>query len=217
MLTACRKIADEIALYAPQDKKTIVDAFAGVGGNAIAFALSGHWSMIFAIEKDPTTLECAKHNAKVYGVSKKIVWHQGDVFTILQDRMKPVRSNSVLFASPPWGGPNYKDTKVFDLKTMRPYNLQQLYRPLQNYTKEIALYLPRTSDLKQIAELADENEHFEVVHYAMMGASKVFAPRPPISPCIKSANDSRPYAFTVERLLALTETPAGDLNSSGQH
>jgi trimethylguanosine synthase len=73
-----------------------------VGGNAIALARSGRWAQVFAIEKDAKTLKCAKHNAELYGVAKKIVWLEGDCF----EKMNRWRGNKniVIFASPPWGG-----------------------------------------------------------------------------------------------------------------
>lgn len=98
-----RRIAQDIAA-APESKKILIDAFAGAGGNTIAFALSGRWKQIFAIEKDPNVLACAKHNAEVYGVANKIWFVEGDCFNILQNRLKGQAKNAVIFASPPWGG-----------------------------------------------------------------------------------------------------------------
>lgn len=98
-----RKIADDVST-APKEKNVIIDCFAGAGGNAIAFALSGRWNQIFAVEKDEKTLACAKHNAEVYGVSKKIFWIHGDIFEVLQKRLKAALKKAVVFGSPPWGG-----------------------------------------------------------------------------------------------------------------
>lgn len=81
-----------------------MDAFAGAGGNTIAFARSGHWKRVYAIEKDPAVLRCAQHNAEVYGVADKITWFQGDCFEIIKSQLKDLAPYSVLFASPPWGG-----------------------------------------------------------------------------------------------------------------
>lgn len=88
----------------PVSKTVLIDAFAGVGGNAIAFALSGRWEKIFAIEQDAQTLACGKHNAAVYGVENRIWWIQGDCFEVLKKRLKPMMKTAVIFASPPWGG-----------------------------------------------------------------------------------------------------------------
>ena len=49
-------------------------------------------------------LECAKHNAEVYGVRNKIVWIQGDCFEVLRKRLKSFGGRAVVFGSPPWGG-----------------------------------------------------------------------------------------------------------------
>lgn len=98
-----QKIAEHVAT-APKSKTILIDAFAGAGGNAIAFARSGRWNQIFAVEKDPQVLACAKHNAEVYGVAKKIFWVGEDVFEALGRRLKSLAKNAVVFGSPPWGG-----------------------------------------------------------------------------------------------------------------
>lgn len=88
----------------PPGKGILIDAFAGAGGNAIAFARSGKWNRVYGIEKDPKVLACAKHNAAVYGVEDKISWFEGDCFEIIQKELADVGEFSVIFASPPWGG-----------------------------------------------------------------------------------------------------------------
>jgi trimethylguanosine synthase len=99
-----RKIAEHVSTSAPSDRSILIDAFAGAGGNTIAFALSGRWKRVYAIEKDHVVLQCAKHNAKIYGVSNKITWFEGDSFQILKNQLKDLAPYSVVFGSPPWGG-----------------------------------------------------------------------------------------------------------------
>ncbi|EMD00005.1 hypothetical protein BAUCODRAFT_359529 [Baudoinia panamericana UAMH 10762] len=166
------RIAADIARLAPPSKTVLVDAFCGAGGNTIAFALSGRWKQIFAVEKDPKVLACAKHNAEVYGVAKKIFWIQGDVFAELPKRLKQAGKNAVIFGSPPWGGPTYADYEVYDLSVMQPYSLLDIYKPFAAISKDVVLYLPRTSDLRQLAQLAKPGERLKVTHYCMYGASK---------------------------------------------
>jgi tRNA G37 N-methylase Trm5 len=93
-----------MAESAPAGRSILVDAFAGAGGNTIAFALTGKWRRIYAIEKNPAVLKCAKHNAKIYGVEDKITWFEGDCFEILKNQLKDLAPYGVVFASPPWGG-----------------------------------------------------------------------------------------------------------------
>ena len=97
----------------------------------------------------------------------------------------------IVFASPPWGGepltlvmngtqtdqslagPGYRSDSVFDLSKMQPYNLMDLLDPLQHLTTNVVLYLPRTSDLRQLTKTVDNDQKITVVYYCMEGASKV--------------------------------------------
>ena len=97
----------------------------------------------------------------------------GDAMQFINTRLKPYGRRSVIFASPPWGGPEYTDSDVFDLHQMRPYGLQELWDTFKPISLDLAMYLPRNSDLEQIAQLAKEGETYDVVHYALWGSSKV--------------------------------------------
>lgn len=55
---------------------------------------------------------------------------------------------------------------------MLPYPLSHLYKSFHKYFSNIVLYLPRTSDLEQIARYADKGQKTMVIHYCMHGASK---------------------------------------------
>ncbi|CAK7223903.1 putative diacylglycerol O-acyltransferase tgs1 [Sporothrix bragantina] len=205
------RIAEDIWM---PDVSTVVDMFAGAGGNTIAFALTGYYSRVIGIERDADTLACAQENARIAGVPEGIItWVHGDCFAVLkelragvgvtkpqeegtleEDReegtIEPLDpASTILFASPPWGGVSYTSQDVFDLSTMEPYNLQALHdacHPLPH-----ALYLPRTSDLQQLADVlpprtttngetanrlngpTEETEpSIRVVQYCMHGFSK---------------------------------------------
>ncbi|ORX98607.1 RNA cap guanine-N2 methyltransferase-domain-containing protein [Clohesyomyces aquaticus] len=166
------KIAAHIAESAPKEKTILIDAFAGVGGNAIAFARQGRWDQVFAFEKNPDALKCAKHNAEIYGVDKKIVWAKGDCFSEIYKRFSGQKAKIVLFASPPWGGISYGDDQVFDLSKMEPYNLDSLYSKLSRFSSSLVFYLPRNSDLNQITRYAPKGKKVEAAHYCIRGASK---------------------------------------------
>lgn len=56
---------------------------------------------------------------------------------------------------------------------MEPYSLDKLYKSFTKYSKELVLYLPRNSDLNQVAKYVPDDQKLEVAHYAIMGASKV--------------------------------------------
>jgi len=168
----------------------LIDCFAGIGGNVIAFAQSNRWKRVYAIERDPKALACAKHNAEIYGVQDKISWYEGDCFSILTNELADLAQHSIIFASPPWGGeshillrehagsltaagPGYRSDMVFDLSKMQPYTLSDLLEPFRKLARDVALYLPRTSDMRQLAAEAEGDGRTTVMHYCMEGASKV--------------------------------------------
>ncbi|PHH58919.1 hypothetical protein CDD81_4149 [Ophiocordyceps australis] len=162
-------------------KRFLIDTFAGAGGNVIAFALSGRWERVIAIERDPNTLACAQHNARLYGVDDSMIsWVLGDSFhyiDVLVNNPAQLHSNlrvdvnaTVVFSSPPWGGPSYQLDKIFDLNRMEPYGLGQLHKAYKRL--DHAIYLPRTSDIRQIADLIPDTQRIRVVQYCIMRASK---------------------------------------------
>jgi trimethylguanosine synthase len=70
-------------------------------------------------------------------------------------------------------GTEYGADNIFDLTKMEPYNLDKLYKSFTKYSSEVVLYLPRNSDLNQIARYGEDGKKLEVSHYTIMGASKV--------------------------------------------
>jgi trimethylguanosine synthase len=171
LLTTISKVAEDLAALTPKSKTVLIDMFAGAGGNVIAFAISKRWSTIIAIEKDPSVIACAQHNANIYGVYEQITWIMDDSFSYLESNSSTIDpSKTVIFASPPWGGPGYTTDKIFNLSTMSPYSIKQIQNACKGMSS--AFYLPRTSDLRQIAKLAPGEEKIEVVQYCMEGASK---------------------------------------------
>ena len=157
----------------------------------IAFAQSERWKRVYAIEKDPRVLACAKHNAEIYGVQDKISWYEGDCFEILRNELAEISNHSIFFASPPWGGkptllrsarygalltiagPGYRSDRVFNLANMQPYTLTDLLAFFRESTKDVALYLPRSSDVRQLANESPGESKMTVMHYCIEGASKV--------------------------------------------
>ena len=74
----------------------VIDAFAGVGGNAIGFARAG--CAVTAIELNQDRLAMARHNAGIYGVADRIRFIAGDARKTIPDLKA-----DLLFLDPPWG------------------------------------------------------------------------------------------------------------------
>ncbi|XP_056112621.1 trimethylguanosine synthase isoform X3 [Rhinichthys klamathensis goyatoka] len=151
------KIAEHIALRV-QDSfsaELIIDAFCGVGGNAIQFALTG--KRVIAIDIDPIRLALAQNNAEVYGVAHRIEFLQGD-FLQLAPRLRA----DMVFLSPPWGGPEYLSADVFNIKTMMTPDGFEIFRLSKMISDNIVYFLPRNADMEQIASLAGPGGKVEV-------------------------------------------------------
>ncbi|NWI08592.1 TGS1 synthase, partial [Crypturellus soui] len=154
------KIAEHIAVRVSQSFNcdTIVDAFCGVGGNAIQFALTS--KRVIAIDIDSEKLSLARNNAQVYGVAERIEFICGD-FMVLASQLKA----DVVFLSPPWGGPDYATAEIFDIQTMIcPDGYPLICEPLLSkmITNNIVYFLPRNADIDQVASLAGPGGKVEI-------------------------------------------------------
>ncbi|RPB13281.1 S-adenosyl-L-methionine-dependent methyltransferase [Morchella conica CCBAS932] len=166
------KVAEKIAQHIFESgAETVIDAFCGVGGNTIQFALSASCKRVIAIDKNPTAILCAKHNAQIYGVSEKIEFIIGDFFELISTRGSELKSDAV-FLSPPWGGPTYRNDEIFDLDTMEPYAGSYIMEQALNVSRNIALYIPRTSNLNQVAKMVPKGERVQAIHYCIQRRSK---------------------------------------------
>jgi trimethylguanosine synthase len=156
----------------PESATVVMDAFCGVGGNSIQFALSPRVKKVIAVDASADAIACARHNAAIYGVSHKIDFVCADFFALVDTRWKFEEIGAV-FLSPPWGGPGYREDLVFDVETMQPYSASYIVEKARAVTENLALYLPRTSNLNQLAKLIADDEEMEAVHYCTGGRSKV--------------------------------------------
>lgn len=75
-------------------------------------------------------------------------------------------------ANTPSLGPGYRSDTMFNLSTMEPYTIESLYSDFSVFTSDIALFLPRSSDLRQLAALVNDGKKVMAMHYCMDGASK---------------------------------------------
>uniref|UniRef100_A0A915A071 Trimethylguanosine synthase n=1 Tax=Parascaris univalens TaxID=6257 RepID=A0A915A071_PARUN len=159
----------------------IIDAFTGVGGNAIQFALKG--AFVIAIDLDPVRLRCATRNAQVYGVADRINFICTDFFHFARSprvRLPLVEDNEqeevgrsqegtverypvdAVFLSPPWGGPSYLKMKEFDISTHLTPNGFEIFRVARGLSPNIAYFLPRQTTVTQLVSLAGPGGSCEI-------------------------------------------------------
>ncbi len=126
----------------------VIDAFCGAGGSAIGFARAG--KMVTAIEINPERLEMARYNAKLFGVSDRIQFIEGDSLEIL-----PTLQPSTVFLSPPWGGPEYTRRKLFTLDAFNPRGEVLLNLALK-HGEPVVMQLPRNFDCNEFTKFRVE-------------------------------------------------------------
>lgn len=133
-------IADKLKKY------TVMDGFAGAGGNIIQFAMNGQ---TIALEIDQSHIDMLKNNAEIYGVTDNIKFIKGD-FLVDAKSEAPLE---VIFMSPPWGGPDYVKSKKYDLFATITPDITKIMQVCNDVTKNVVLYLPRTAHPAQIVQL----------------------------------------------------------------
>jgi len=153
----------------------IIDAMCGSGGNAIAFAKE--CDFVIAIDIDANKLKMAKHNATIYGVAHKIQFMVGDFFE-LAARFAQCNIGAMIdcvFLSPPWGGTFYLQ-KQFDIRYLcddGSMNGVELFEAAKQITPNIAYYLPKNTDYRQLRSLCtDKGQKCQITKNALYNKVK---------------------------------------------
>ncbi|KAG8705034.1 hypothetical protein FRC12_003211 [Ceratobasidium sp. 428] len=172
------KIANQIAERCRCD--TVIDAFCGVGGNSIAFAKT--CERVIALDISPIRLAIAKHNATIYGVADRIEFILCDYITFANSFSSLPESQQrridVVFLSPPWGGPSYisglsvtTETETesrgvqssdYTLSSLIPLPGPELFTLSSEISQNIAMFLPRNTNVQEIAALAPPGQSVEI-------------------------------------------------------
>ncbi|CAH2352674.1 trimethylguanosine synthase [[Candida] railenensis] len=148
----------------------ILDICCGGGGNSIQFGK--YFKSVGAIDINKNNLACTEHNASIYGVKEHLWVYQGDWNEMASTKKSGAVNKSwipksvthgksgkpfdLVFTSPPWGGPSYKDQTTFDLSKMEPFSVKAFAKQILQYTDNFIMYLPRNSDLDQLREVTSE-------------------------------------------------------------
>ncbi|RPB29114.1 S-adenosyl-L-methionine-dependent methyltransferase [Terfezia boudieri ATCC MYA-4762] len=201
------KIGQKVLAPFQAGEAVVLDAFCGIGGNTIQFALHPGCKRVIALDTDPNAIWCARRNCQRYGVGSKVVFLEMSFFDWVEREVGVARESGkereggsggreevdVVFCSPPWGGPDYRSLKVFDVEKMKPYGFRVVWEGAMKALKSPpAFFMPRTSNLNQFAGYIDklnpaagsgskgkgkEKElgatvTAEAIHYTLSGKSK---------------------------------------------
>lgn len=132
----------------------IMDVFSGGGGNSIQFASA--FPRVIGVDNNLEHLYCTAMNSRAYGVENHLWLKYGNWSSnFIRKNYSWMQKEKIdcIFASPPWGGPEYLKSKVYDLENMLiPMGITPLLQSFKQLTHNIILFLPRNSDLKQISQ-----------------------------------------------------------------
>ena len=140
--------------------RLVLDAFAGAGGNTVAFARAGAHAL--GVDCDQARLRAAAANAALYGVRSRCDFVQADwnSLSAAMARHRPLGAcgPDLLFLSPPWGGPDYLGAERYDLtKPMAgDADAAALLRRARALAPRVAFFLPRNVAPHDAAALAAE-------------------------------------------------------------
>lgn len=159
-----RCIAAHMASSLPEQCKVVADLGCGVGGNSIAFALSGR--KVVSADIDPAKISGLLNNARVAGISPEMI----QPFLGSWEGL-PETGLKVDFAlcSPPWGGMDYRRFgPLFNAKRDIPCDFMKILEVLFEISGGCALILPRNTDLEDLANTFSEiPENLRMFHRTM--------------------------------------------------
>lgn len=164
-----RHIAERVQ-NAPENY-VIVDAFCGVGGNLIQFALQSPLVRVIGIDVNADRLLMAKHNAKIYGVNHQCEFILGDFMNVMKSLNRQLID--VVFLSPPWGGLNYVNSEKYSLNSMTPNGFEIVRQCRKYLSNNISFLMPRNVDLAEVKNNLIDREHPIIEYENNMVGKKV--------------------------------------------
>lgn len=145
------EISEYISSIIPDSSdSSILDGFCGCGGNIISF--SKHFKKVLANDLVESKINMTKNNSKIYECPDNIQYYNKDYF----DLDFGDEQIDYIFLSPPWGGPEYKKDKIYSLKKWINPDIEKIIEKSLKISKNIIFYLPRNTDLEELANLLNE-------------------------------------------------------------
>lgn len=128
--------------------RTALDAFAGIGGSAIALARTG--KRVLSLDLNPTRLRMARNNARVYEVESRILFARADTRQLL-GRVEV----DAVYLDPPWGGMEAAEAAHFGLQDFTPAGDALLTAALAS-ASHVALSVPPNFEFSELERFHPE-------------------------------------------------------------
>lgn len=137
----------------------VLDAFSGIGGNAIQFAKKCGFCV--AADIDLQKIEYAHHNSQIYQVKEQdqIQLVHSDFLKLTQHMAMPLykfpdnrkQAFDCVFISPPWGGVGYQQLEEYSLKHIYP-EIDRILMKALSFSGNLMLFLPRNTSIEEIID-----------------------------------------------------------------
>ena len=126
----------------------ITDGTSGIGGNAISF---GRRMLVNAVEILPLHVEILKEAVDKLYLDDRIKCIQGD-FTEIMSTLQ----QDIIFIDPPWGGPNYKNQDLLEIK-LGNLTMDEIVTKGLKVARMFVLKLPNNFDFENFVKKLSEN------------------------------------------------------------
>ncbi|SCU95474.1 LAME_0F12288g1_1 [Lachancea meyersii CBS 8951] len=137
------------------DAQVVLDVYCGGGGNTIQFAQ--YFQKVYGVDSSLEHLYCTYRNAQAYNVEDRIWLKYGDWPTMSRKGRFEKLQIDCVFSSPPWGGPQYLNSELYDLENaLQPRGLRETLQGLLRVSENVVMFLPRNSDLGQVSQVTRE-------------------------------------------------------------
>ena len=157
-------ITNLITKFFGNEKISITDSTACVGGNTISFILNEQIWHVNSVELNKLHFDILKHNIKSYKESDKIVFYNNNYLNIMNELKQ-----DVIFYDLPWGGIDYKKNEMIMLG---------LYDDDNNYVKITEIVNEQKNNSKlQVLKLPlnfDFTNFFHEIIYNKIKIHKIF-------------------------------------------
>ncbi|CEM12001.1 unnamed protein product [Vitrella brassicaformis CCMP3155] len=133
-------------------KGTVVDMFAGAGGDTIAMLREG--MSVYSIDKEAEHVEILEYNTQLYGVQPVIALPED--YESVVDRWDNYDFKADLaIIDPPWGGRQYLNQKTYDLAHMADGSLSMfdVVRVAATVTTSFVTKIPKNTSILSCAQL----------------------------------------------------------------
>ncbi|CAI4054280.1 hypothetical protein SUVZ_16G1300 [Saccharomyces uvarum] len=128
----------------------ILDVFCGGGGNTIQFAKQ--FPYVYGVDYSIEHIYCTAKNAQSYGVDDRIWLKQGSWKKLVSEEKLSKIKYDCVFGSPPWGGPEYLRSDIYDLELhLKPMGITKMLKSFLKLSSNVIMFLPRNSDLGQLS------------------------------------------------------------------